>query len=354
MRSKMRCYCIAEYGHPLVAMEVDKPEPTGEQVLLRVQAAGVCHSDLHLWEGGYDLGGGKFLSLKERGAKLPQVLGHETVGIVEALGPQASGVRVGQSYLVYPWIGCGTCEVCQAGNENLCPTSRPLGVLSPGGYAEYILVPKVQYLIELGGVDPAVAAPYACSGVTTYSALKKAGDVIHRHPIVIIGAGGLGLMCLSILQALGGEGAVVVDIDPKKRQAALDAGALAAIDSSAPDFVAQVLAATQVPPPCVIDFVGSPQTTLLGFNILPKGGKLVVVGLFGGTAPWPLALISSRGITIEGNLVGNLANLTELMALVRAGKVQSIPITRRPLQGAGAALMDLKAGTVIGRTVLTA
>lgn len=352
MRNRMRCYCVSEYRQPLVAMECERPEPRGEEVLVRVQAAGVCHSDLHIWEGGYDLGNGRFLSLKERGATLPQVLGHETAGEVVAMGPDATGVEIGQSCLVYPWIGCGGCETCRAGDENLCASSRPLGVLTPGGYAEYILVPKGKYLLDLGDVDPAVAAPYACSGVTAYSALKKAGDGIRRQPIVIIGAGGLGLMCVSILRALGGKGAVVVDIDPQKRAAALEAGAIAAIDGAAADAREQIVAAAGALPANVIDFVGGPRTAELGFNLLSKGGKLIMVGLFGGVAPWPLAMLPVRGVSIIGNLVGNLQDLTELMALVRAGTVPLIPIVRRPLAEADAALRSLQEGAVVGRTVL--
>src|SRR5271156_5139290 len=116
----MRCYQVAAFGAPLTEAVIPTATPGGAEVLLEVVAAGVCHSDLHIWEGGYDLGHGKRLSLKDRGIALPLAMGHETVGEVVALGPDATGVKVGEVRLVYPWIGCGTCAVCLAGNENLC------------------------------------------------------------------------------------------------------------------------------------------------------------------------------------------------------------------------------------------
>ena len=201
-----------------------------------MKAAGVCHSDLHIWEGGYDLGHGrKPLSLKDRGVSLPRTMGHETVGEVVAFGPDAKAaagdLKIGDVALVYPWIGCGKCEVCLAGDENMCLKPASLGVYCDGGYADHMTVPHPKYLLNLKGLDPVTAAPYACSGVTTYSALKKV-EADFKTPIVIIGAGGLGLMALSLLKAMGGKGAIVVDIDARKREAAEQAGALATVDGS--------------------------------------------------------------------------------------------------------------------------
>ncbi|HUA53370.1 MAG TPA: alcohol dehydrogenase catalytic domain-containing protein, partial [Candidatus Sulfotelmatobacter sp.] len=230
----MISYDVARFGAPLERFERPTPQPTGSEVLLKVLAAGVCHSDIHIRSGEYDLGGGKRLNMGERGVALPLTMGHETVGEVLALGPNASGVKPGDRRLVYPWIGCGACTVCARGDENLCAKPRSLGVFLPGGYADHIIVPHARYLLEIGELAPAQAAPYACSGVTTYSALRKIDPaVLAREPIVILGAGGLGLMCLTILKAMGGHGAIVVDIDATKREAAQRAGALATIDGAA-------------------------------------------------------------------------------------------------------------------------
>jgi alcohol dehydrogenase, propanol-preferring len=174
---------MVDFGVPLELFETATPEPTGTQVLLRVRAAGVCHSDLHIWEGSYDLGFGRKLSLKDRGISVPLTLGHETAGEVVAAGPDAHGVLPGDVRLVYPWIGCGGCPVCLRGDENLCAKPRFLGVYCDGGYSDHITVPHPKYLLDLEGLDPVSAAPYACSGVTTYSALAKLTDVIATEPI---------------------------------------------------------------------------------------------------------------------------------------------------------------------------
>ena len=350
----MRSYDVVDFGAPLRQTEKPTPKPQGTEVLLRTLAAGVCHSDLHIWEGWYDLGGGKKLTVKDRGLVPPLTMGHEIVGEVAALGPEATGVKLGDKRLVHPWIGCGTCVTCRRGEEQLCMVPRFLGVQKPGGYADHVLVPHPRYLLDLGKLTPAQAAPFACSGITAYGALKCVGEaVLTEQPILIIGAGGLGLMSLALLKAMGGFGAVVADIDPKKRDAALKAGALAAIDAAAPDAVKQAQAAAPAPIGAAIDFVGAANTARLGIDALAKGGKYVIVGLFGGDITLSLPLLPMRAITIQGSYVGSLAELKELLALVASGKVPPLPLSQRPLDQANAVLEELKAGRIIGRAVLT-
>lgn len=349
----MKSYDIVAYGAPLQLIERPTPKPTGSQVLLRVTAAGVCHSDVHIHAGYFDMGGGKRFNMADRGMTLPHTLGHETVGEVAALGPDAEGVKVGDRRLVHPWIGCGTCDVCGGADENLCLGPRFLGVQTAGGYSDHIVVPHPRYLLEIGDLSPEEAAPYACSGVTTYSALRKFGDGLRKRPAVIIGAGGLGLMAIALHRALGGKAAIAVDIDSVKREAALKAGAVAAVDGAAPDAVQQLKDAAGGTVWQVLDLVGAPATAQLGIDCLTKGGKLVVVGLYGGQIAIPLPLIPQRALTIQGSYVGNLRETAELLALVRQGKVPRIPIRTRPLADASAALDELSAGKVVGRTVLT-
>ena len=349
----MKSYQIIDFGRPLRETVSADPAPSGHEVVVAVEASGVCHSDLHIWDGGYDLGHGKKLNLKDRGIPLPLTLGHETAGRVLRVGADVVGLEIGERVLVYPWIGCGECRVCREGLENLCMKPRSLGVYCDGGYSDEIVVPRARYCLPLGGLDPIAAAPYACSGVTAYSALKKFGDLPKDEPLLIIGAGGLGLMCVAILKALGGKGAVVVDIDASRRAAALEVGALAAIDGAAPDALKQVWAALGGPCWGAVDFVGAPQTAALGFDALAKGGKLVMVGLFGGAAPWSLPLVPMKAASIVGSYTGSLAELAELMDLARAGALPGIPIEVRPLDRATRALEDLKAGRVTGRIVLT-
>lgn len=349
----MRSYKVEEFNGPLKEVDIATPQPTGTQVLLKVKAAGVCHSDLHIWEGGYELGHGrKPLSLKDRGVTLPLTMGHETVGEVVAFGPDAKGVSVGDVRLVYPWLGCGKCETCLAGDENMCIVkANSIGIFCDGGYADYITVPNPRYLIDLKGLDPVTAAPYACSGVTTYSAIKKVEAVFNR-PIVIFGAGGLGLMALTLLKAMGGKGAIVVDIDASKRAAAEKAGALATVDGAAPDALQQVMAKAGGPILGAIDLVGNSATSQLGFDCLAKGGKLVMVGLFGGGAPWALPLIAMKAITIQGSYVGSLTETQELINLVREKNIAPIPVTTVPLDQVDTALHNLKDGKLVGRAIL--
>src|SRR5712691_6609366 len=239
----MRMFQVCVCGEPLKLNEYPTPKPTGTEVLLKVLAAGVCHSDLHLADGYFDLGGGKRMSLEDRGMKLPVTLGHENVGEVVAVGREAHGVKRGDRMLAHPWIGCGNCAVCRRGEENLCRAMRSLGVFLNGGYSDYLLVPHPRYLIDIGDLPPERAAPLACSGVTTYGALKKV-PTLKTEPTVIIGAGGLGLMCLALHKAMGGHSAIAVDIDPVKRAAAVEAGAKLAIDGGAPDAAQRIVDAT--------------------------------------------------------------------------------------------------------------
>ncbi len=169
----MRAMQIIEWGKPLEAREYPDPEPEGEEVLLRVEAAGVCHSDVHIWDGHFDLGGGQQISLESRGVRLPFTMGHEIAGEVAAFGPQASGVKVGDKVVAYPWIGCGECAVCRRGEELLCLQPRTLGTRRAGGYGTHVIVPHGRYLLPHEGVPQGLAATYTCSGITAFSALKK-------------------------------------------------------------------------------------------------------------------------------------------------------------------------------------
>jgi D-arabinose 1-dehydrogenase-like Zn-dependent alcohol dehydrogenase len=344
----MRCYCVMHHGQPLELVHKDNPVPQGSEVLVKVRAAGLCHTDLHLWEGHYDLGGGKKLMLADRGIAPPIVLSHEIVGEVVS----GAGATVGQSVLIHPWVGCGECAACRRGEENICIKPRSLGVARPGGFAEFVLVPHARYLVPTDGLEAAEDAPLACAGVTTYSALKKLGERIKTDPLVIIGAGGLGLMAIEVLKAMGGKGAVVVDIDPAKREAALAAGALAAIDAKAAGAVAQVQAATQGGARAVLDLVGATPTVTLAVAACARGGHIVVCGLMGGDITLSLPVIPMRPLTIQGSYVGTLDELRELVALVQRTKMKPIPVQRRPLDEVNDAMKDLIAGKVVGRTIL--
>lgn len=349
----MKSYDVIESGAPLRPVERETPKPAGTEVLLKIVAAGVCHSDLHIWDGYYELGGGKRLQLLERGIKLPLTMGHENVGDVVAVGPDAKGVKIGDRRLAHPWMGCGECMVCKRGDENLCAKPRNLGVFSNGGYATHMMVPHPRYLFDIGDLPPEKAAPLACSGITAYSALKKASATIKDQPVVIIGAGGVGLAAQALLKAMDGKGAIMVDIDPTKREAAKKAGALAVIDGNAPDAAKQIIEATKGGAWAVIDFVGSGSTVKLGIDSIIKGGRVIIVGLFGGDITVSTPFFPMRAMTVQGSYVGSLTEMAELLDLVRRKGLPPIPVSTRPLEEVTAALNDLRAGKVIGRVVLT-
>lgn len=349
----MHCQCVTHFGADLEAADRPNLVPTGTEVIMDVVAVGVCHSDLHIRDGGYDLGRGQTLSFKERGMKLPHILGHEPVGRLATAGPDAAGmVDPQETYLIYPWNGCGTCEECLAGRENFCPTPRFLGVHVDGAYATQVRVPHPRHLYPIGTMAPELAAPFACSGLTTFSALKKVAPLLDRCRTVLIGAGGLGLMAIGLIKAMGGLAPVVIDIDPTKRAAALAAGAYAAVDGKAADAADQVRQAVGAAPLAVVDFVAAETTSQLGFDLLRKGGTLVLVGLFGGAAPWQLPMIPIKSATIAGSYMGSLTEFREMMDLVTAGKVPPLPTKTYSLDQANEALHLLHDGKVVGRAVL--
>ncbi len=348
----LQCQSITEFGKALTLEQRADLIPSGSEIVLQVLAAGVCHSDIHIRSGGYDIGHGQRLDFAKRGLKLPLVLGHETVGVVSAVGPEARGIKVGERFVVYPWNGCGICAVCARGQENYCLTPQFIGVHRDGGYASHIKVPNPRYLYPIGNLAPEIAAPYACSGLTTYSALKKVEDVLKIAPIVIIGAGGLGLTCLSLIKALGGQAPIVVDIDARKREFALKAGAPVAIDGGAPDAIAQIQAAAGGPVYATIDFVANEMTAALAFDVAAKGGKIVLVGLYGGAAPWKLPMIPIKAINIMGSYMGSLSEFRELMALALTNKLPAIPVSAHRLAEANDVLNQLEHGKIIGRAIL--
>ncbi len=348
----MRCCAITEFGQPLQEIDMPTPEPQGEEVLIRVTGCGVCHSDLHIWEGYFDLGDGRKADLTG-GRELPFNLGHEIVGEVVAMGDSASGVALGDHRVVFPWIGCGTCNICQSEGEHLCPRTTAIGVYRNGGYADHVLVPAGRYLFDYGDVAPELACTYACSGITAYSALKKVEHAARRGHLMIIGAGGVGLAGLALAREVTDAEIIVCDIDETKLVQAKEMGADHVIDSGEKDAAKQVRGLTDGGPAAIIDFVGAPSSTGFALRTMGRNGTLAIVGLIGGSMPLSIPTIPLIAATIKGSYVGSLPEFEELMALARAGKIPAMPIEKRPLADAQKSLDDLRAGTIVGRAVLT-
>ena len=347
----MISYQLTQYGQPLERAETVRPDPVGTEVLVQVEACGVCHSDLHLRDGFFNLGEGKRLDLS-KGRELPLTLGHEIAGTVVALGPAAGGVEVGARRVVYPWIGCGGCPTCQAGQEHLCARSRALGVTRPGGFSDHVLVPHPRYLFDFGDRPVTLACTYACSGLTAYGAVRKVLSRVEGQPLVIIGLGGVGFAALRLAQAVTTASIIAVDVDRETLQAAAETGA-AVVDARADDAATQIRRLTDGGAPAAIDFVGAETSAALGLRTLATGGLLVVVGLFGGQLRAALPLLPLRNLTIQGSYVGSSGEMRDLMALVQTGAVSAIPVRSRPLCDAQAVLDDLRDGRGVGRMVLT-
>ena len=346
----MNSYDVTEWGRPLQHALRDTPTPTGTEVLVRVKYCGVCHSDVHIRDGYFDLGGGKKFHMSERGMKLPVTLGHEPYGTVLSAGPDAGAVPVGEDRLVYPWTGCGTCARCAEGLDNWCMAPRFIGIQRSGAYADHLLVPHPKYLVDASGIDPAFAPILACSGLTTYSAVRKLLPCDSQDWIVVMGAGGLGLMAVAMLRAMGHEKIVVCEIDETKWSAATAVGATLTMNPSDADALGQLQALSGGIWGCV-DFVGASATAELGIACLRKGGRYVIVGLFGGEITLPLVPMAQRAITVQGSYVGSLQELREVVALTQSGKLQAIPTDVCQMDEISGVLDRLKAGTVVGRVV---
>jgi alcohol dehydrogenase len=329
----------------------DRPAPRGSEVLVRVTCCGVCHSDLHVQDGYFALGGDRRLDITKDRA-LPFTLGHEIASVIEAAGESAEGAVIGRQVAVYPWIGCGACAACRAGEENMCSAHHHLGVTADGGFATYVLVPHPRYLLDYAPLPASFAGPLMCSGLTAYSALKRLTTQAERGPVLLVGLGGVGMMGLALARTLFRQPPLVADIDAEKRNAALEAGAAGAFDPADPQARKAILAATGGGLFAVCDFVGSDKSLQFSTAVLARGGKVVVSGLLGGSFSIPAAMIAIKAITIEGTLTGTLAQAHELIELARSGKIVPIPTHARPLDEAQAALDDLRAGRVVGRTVL--
>lgn len=352
----MHSFAVLQDTHEITDIEWDTPAPVGTEVLLKVVRSGVCHTDTHLREGYYDLGQRGHLSLTDRGVEYPLVMGHEVVGVVEAVGSEVTDVAPGATRLVYPWLGDGTCDACRAGQENLCPNSQNLGIARHGGYAEYILVPHPRYLLGIDGLDESWAATLACSGLTAYSAARKAMPATPSVPVVVIGAGGVGLTAIATLKALGHTAICAVDLQPRNLELARELGASATVLASEEKLAAAIIAATGGTVAAVIDFVNNGTTAPVAFDVLQKGGRMVQVGLFGGEFTIPTALLTLKIATIQGSFVGSLGELHELVELAKTGAIPHIPIIDAELSAAVVeeSLNRLAHGGVPGRIVLKA
>jgi D-arabinose 1-dehydrogenase-like Zn-dependent alcohol dehydrogenase len=352
---RMHSYRLESFGTPLVERHGETPTPRGHEVVMRVGSCGVCHSDVHLADGYFDLGNGNKIGLAASVAP-PRTLGHEIAGTVVAIGEEVAGVAIGDRRVVYPWIGCGKCAMCLAGDEHLCNAPRAIGVNVDGGFADHVLVPHERYLFDFAPLSEEQACTYACSGLTAFSALKKVVDRFARSAsdqmLLIIGAGGVGLSGIRMAAKLGLPAPIVAEVDHSKWDIAREAGAADVIDPKADGAARALVKATGGGVTAAIDFVGAGETFAFGFGALRKGGTLVAVGLFGGATSISPAMVAIKAARIVGSYVGSPAEMRELMEMARTASLPELPLATLPLDAASETLEALKAGRVKGRAVL--
>jgi alcohol dehydrogenase, propanol-preferring len=349
----MRSAKIIEINKPLQIQENKTPKPKGSQVLVKVQSSGVCHSDIHLWEGGYEGPQGQFLKTTDRGVKYPLTPGHEIAGVIDSLGEQTEGFTKNEKVLVYPWIGEGLCPACRIGEENLCDKPRSLGIYNDGGYADYVLVPSYKYLVKLGDeLDTDTSAPLSCSALTAYGAVKNA-NLTPNDNVVIVGTGGLGLMAIQLAKAITGSRIIALDRDEDKLKAAKENGADDIINSKKEDAVKVVMELTKkMGADAVIDFVNASSTVEVDMNLLRRRAKLVLVGLFGGELKLNLISMPTRSYKLIGSYTGSMSDLIELVSLAKRDIIKPVISNRFKLDEATKALRMLKDGEILGRGVI--
>jgi len=350
----MKAARIVGVKEPLQVQELQTPKPKGSQILIKIQSSGVCHSDVHVWEGYYEGIDGQPLKTTDRGVRYPITPGHEIAGIVDDLGEQVEGFSKNEKVLVYPWIGEGLCPACRIGEENLCDKPRSLGIYTDGGYAEYVLVPSYKYLVKIGDdMDTDTSAPLSCAGLTSYGALKNA-DLKPDDNVVIVGAGGgLGLMAVQLAKAVTGARIIAMDLDDQKLDVAKKNGADNTINSKKEDPIKAVMELTdKLGADAVIDFVNASKTVETDMQMLRRRARVVLVGLFGGELKLGLISMPTRAYKLIGSYTGSLNDLIELVSLAKRGQIKPVVSNRFKLSQATEALQMLKNGKILGRGVI--
>lgn len=318
--STMKAAVLRRFRKPLTIERRPKPRPRGEEVLVRVLGAGLCHSDLHIADG------------EVSAFSLPRVLGHEIAGEVDGLG------RV----LVYMSWGCGRCAYCARGDEQLCPNGTDVGWGSDGGYAEWVKVPSRRYLLPIHELDPVLAAPLADAGITPYRAVQRIREGIRpEDTVAVIGCGGLGQFAIQYLRLLTPARVVAVDVAAGKRARALRLGADEAVGPT------KRLPTVRA----VLDFVGSNATLARALESVEQGGVIVQVGAAGGSVRFGLDRVPYE-VQFTTSIYGSRAEMRAVIDLARSGRLQW-HVEALPIERINEAMARLRRGTVEGRIVLT-
>ncbi len=337
----MKAAVLHDFKKPLVIEEVGQPQPGTGEVLIRVEACGVCHSDVHVADGDW----AQFAKI----VKTPLIPGHEIAGVVVEKGEAVQDLQIGDRVGV-PWIHwtCGECELCRERNENLCRRQKITGVTVDGGYAEFVKAPASHVLTIPDSLSSVQAGPFCCAGVTVYRALKHS-NVLPGQRLAVFGIGGLGHLALQFGQALGAE-VVAVDISEEKLTLARSLGASTTINARDKDAIKELRNRGGVHVSLVTSAARASYDT--AFYCLRPTGTLVVVGLPADPICFPAILMAAGEIRIQASTVGTRQDLREVLAVAAAGKVRC-QVAARPLADANEALNELRRGQVSGRLVLT-
>ena len=337
----MKAAVLHEFKKPLAIEEVPRPEPAADEVLIEVEACGVCHSDLHVADGDWTQLAGI--------VKKPLILGHEIAGRVLEKGGEVRDLRIGDRVGV-PWVQwtCGRCEFCREGNENLCVKQRITGVTVDGGYAEFVKAPASHALKIPDGLSSVEAAPLFCAGVTVYRALKKP-TISAGQRLAVFGVGGLGHLAVQIGRGLGAE-VTAIDISDEKLALAKTLGASTVLNAASTDVIKELRGRGGVHVALVTSAAKAAYS--MAFYCVRPTGTLLAVGLPAADICFPPILLAASEVGIQASAVGTRQDLREMLAMAAAGKVRC-QVATRPLAQANEVLEELRRGQICGRIVLT-
>ncbi|MDK3020841.1 alcohol dehydrogenase catalytic domain-containing protein [Pseudodonghicola flavimaris] len=332
MTETMMAAVLEEYGSPLVVKRVAKPSAGPGQLLIRLEASGVCHSDVHIWEGGYTP------------ATLPEpfILGHEGVGVVEAVGAGVTGWRVGDRAGA-AWLHdtCGTCAQCRAGLPNFCQAQRAHGLDVPGTFAEYV-VTNANFTARVPTGEATGLAPLMCAGLTAFGALDRAA-LAPGECCAVFGCGGLGQYAIQFAKRRGAR-VIAVDRDPAKRALSQENGAAVAVDGGDTDEIEKLRASADV---CV-NFAPTTATWQPMLDVVRPLGRVVAAAMVSEPVPLNQEWLTGAGITITGTSVGTMAQMEALMQVQAADPLTS-SVTEIPLSEVSRALRELAEGRAPAR-----
>jgi alcohol dehydrogenase, propanol-preferring len=336
----MKAAVLREFKKPLLLEEIERPTPGPGEVLIEVEACGVCHSDLHVADGDW----AQFAGI----VKKPLILGHEIAGRVVEKGPEVRELQIGDRVGV-PWIHwtCGECEFCLSGDENLCTRQKITGVTVDGGYAEFVKAPASHAVKIPESLSPVEAAPLFCAGVTVYRALKRA-NIARGRTLAVVGVGGLGHLGVQIGREMGAE-VTAIDISEEKLALAKSLGATSTLNAAAADIGKKLRSIGGFH--AVLVTSAAKAAYDLAFNSLRPTGILLVVGLPAEDICFPPIMMAAREVRIQATAVGTRQDLREVLAMAAAGKIRC-QVAAHPLADANEVLQQLRRGEISGRAVL--